>query len=416
MCRRRTIAERVMTIAVVSVAMLVAASIAGAQKSAGDVPPTRVMIDRSLSRSPVRVTGYAGASVSFVLEQAWPSGTVRTKQLADVAAIIGAGERTDPARAGASLVELVDGTRLFGSLEQPTEGDRSGESAIAHATSIGDVSFDLDHLSRLVFDATAECAPLAPGDADVVELANGDRMEGLVASLWPLVVEDAADASKKTELTPDRVRQIVMSNKRRESGLSRVWLRDGSIVNVSSFVKSDGGELAGEARVDGNDGVLRLRAGADRVLALVMSGTKLVPLSEIPVSAYRPGAGRRWAPGPSVVGGSSGALGGTLKPLINSNPGAKVASLGPENPPRRGGPPNTQRFQAKVAKWQSGEVAKWQSGRVEERSGRVVEWSSERGAREFDRWMGAARDLDRADAGGECEAGGQVRHGMKRGG
>lgn len=312
MCRRRTIARRVMKIAVVAAAMLGVAPMAAAQKAAGDVPPTRVMIDRSLSRSLVRVTGYAGASVSFVLEQAWPGGTARTRQLSDVAAIVGAGERTDPARAGTSLVELVDGTRLFGSLEPPTEGDQSGESAIAHATSIGDVRFDLDHLSRLVFDATAESTPFAPGDADVVELANGDRMEGLVASLWPLVVEDAADASKKTELTPDRVRQIVMSNKRRESGLSRVWLRDGSVVNVSSFVKSDGGELAGEARVDGNDCVLRLRAGADRVLALVMSGTKLVPLSEIPVSAYRPGTGRRWAPGPSVVGGSSGALGGTL--------------------------------------------------------------------------------------------------------
>lgn len=314
MRRGRTIAGRVMKIAVAAVAMLGVAPMAAAQKAAGDVPPIRVMIDRSLSRSLVRVTGFAGASVSFVLDQAWPGGTVRTKQLADVAAIIGAGERTEPARAGTSLVELVDGTRLYGSLEQATEGKRAAEGAIAHATSIGEVAFDLDHLSRLVFDASAEAPPIAPGDSDVIELANGDRMEGLVASLWPLVVEDATDASKKTELTPDRVRQIVMSNKRRESGLSRVWLRDGSILNVSSFVKGEGGVLAGEAHVDGNDGVFRLHAGADRVLALVMSGTKLVPLSEIPVSAYRPGAGRRWTPGPTVVGGANGAaLGGDIE-------------------------------------------------------------------------------------------------------
>lgn len=300
--------------AIATVAMLGSSPVTLAQKGASDAPVSRVMIDRSLSRSSIRVTGYTGASVTYVLGEAWPGGSVRTKQFADVAAIIGVGERMEPARAGTSLVELVDGTRLLGSLEQPIEGARAAESGIAHATAIGDVPFDLDHLSRIVFDATAEVTPIAPGDADVIELANGDRMEGLVATLWPLVVEDAADASKKTELTPDRVRQIVMSNKRRESGLSRVWLRDGSIVNVSSFVKGEGGSLAGEAHVDGAQGVFRLSVGADRVLALVMSGTKLAALSEIPVSTYRPGAGRRWTPGPSVVGGAmGGALGGDIE-------------------------------------------------------------------------------------------------------
>lgn len=317
MSERRIIAGRLMRIAgvIAAGAMLGVAPWAMAQKAAGETAPARVLIDRSLSRSSVRVTGFTGASVSFVLEQAWPGGTVRTKQLTDVAAIVGVGERIESARAGTSLVELVDGTRLLGSLEQPTEGKRGAETAIAHETSIGDVTFDLDHLARLVYDATAETSPIGAGDSDVIELANGDRMEGLVASLWPLVVEDAADASKKTELTPDRVRQIVMSNKRRESGLSRVWLRDGSIVNVSSFVKGEGGVLAGEAHVDGNDGVFKLSAGAARVAALVMSGTKLEPLSEIPVSGYRPGPGRRWAPGPSVIGGAGGAsaLGGDIE-------------------------------------------------------------------------------------------------------
>ena len=314
MNERRIISGRLATIAglIAAGATLGVAPRAIAQKAVEEKTPARVLIDRSLSRSSVRVTGFTGASVSFVLEQAWPGGTVRTKQLADVAAIIGVGERAEPARAGTSLIELVDGTRLLGSLEQPTEGKRAAETAIAHATSIGDVAFDLDHLARLVFDATVETSPIGAGDSDVIELANGDRMEGLVASLWPLVVEDAADASKKTELTADRVRQIVMSNKRRESGLSRVWLRDGSIVNVSSFVKGEGGVLAGEAHVDGNESVFKLSSGAARVMALVMSGTKLQPLSEVSVSGYRPGAGRRWAPGPSMIGGA-GALGGDIE-------------------------------------------------------------------------------------------------------
>jgi len=316
MSERRIIAGRVVRIAgaIAAAALLGVAPPAMAQKSTGGAPVSRVMIDRSLSRSSVRVTGYAGASVTYVLGEAWPGGSVRTKQLADVAAIIGVGERVEPPRAGTMIVDLVDGTRLLGTLEQPIEGARAAEAGIAHGTAIGDVSFDLDHLSRIVFDATVEVLPIAPGDADVIELANGDRMEGLVATLWPLVVEDATDASKKTELTTDRVRQIVMSNKRRESGLSRVWLRDGSIVNVSSFVKGEQGSLAGEAHVDGGEGVFRLSAGAERVLALVISGTKLAALSEIPVSAYRPGTGRRWTPGPSVIGGAmGGALGGDIE-------------------------------------------------------------------------------------------------------
>ncbi len=316
MGERRINAGRVLSCAgvIAAAAMLGVSAPAVAQKAAGETASARVLIDRSLSRSSVRVTGYTGASVSFVLAQAWPGGTVRTKQLSDVAALIGARERLEPARAGTSLIELVDGTRLLGSLEQPADGARAAETGIAHGTSIGDVSFDLDHLSRIVFDATAETSSIGAGDADVVELANGDRMEGLVASLWPLVVEDASDASKKTELTADRVRQIVMSNKRRESGLSRVWLRDGSVVNVSTFVKGEGGVLAGEAHVDGNEGVFRLHTSADRVIALVMSGTKLSALSEIPVSGYRPLSGRRWTPGPTVVGGmTGGALGGDIE-------------------------------------------------------------------------------------------------------
>lgn len=314
MNQRWSIAGRMMRLAgaIAAGAMLGVTPLTLAQKSTSVAPVSRVMIDRSLSRSSVRVTGYTGASVTYVLGEAWPGGSVRTKQFADVAAIIGVGERAEAPRAGTMIVELVDGTRLLGTLEQPIEGARAAEAGIAHGTAIGDVSFDLDHLSRIVFDATVEVPPIAPGDADVIELANGDRMEGLVATLWPLVVEDAADASKKTELTPDRVRQIVMSNKRRESGFSRVWLRDGSIVNVSSFVKGEGGVLAGEAHVDGAEGVFKLSAGPERVLALVMSGTKLAALSEIPVSAYRPGTGRRWTPGPSVIG-SAGALGGDIE-------------------------------------------------------------------------------------------------------
>lgn len=282
----------------------------------GEAPssPERVLIDRSLARSVVRVAGFAGASVSFVPGEAWPGGTVRTRQFTDLVAIVGVGEPAEAARAGTSIIELVDGTRLLGTLAPGGGGSRAGETGIAQGTCLGDVVFDLDHLARVVFDATASPAAVAPGDADVVELANGDRMEGLVATLWPLVIEDAGDAGKQTELPPERVRQVVMSNKRRESGLSRVWLRDGSVVNVSSFVRGEGGVLAGEARVDGNDGVFRFAAPSDRVLALVMSGTRLVPLSQIGVSSYRPAGGRRWAPGPSVVGGVvAGGVGGDIE-------------------------------------------------------------------------------------------------------
>jgi hypothetical protein len=316
MSERRIIATRMLKIMGVIAALGLAAAPALGQRGELSSSSERVLIDRSLARSAVRVVGFAGASVSFVLSEAWPGGTVWTRQFSDIAAIIGVGEPTEAPRAGTSIIELVDGTRLLGSLSPAGGGSHAEETGVAQGTSIGDVRFDLDHLARVVFDATMSPAALAPGDADVVELANGDRMEGLVATLWPLVIEDAADAGKKTEVPPERVRQVVMSNKRRESGLSRVWLRDGSVVNVSSFVRGQGGALAGEARVDGNDGVFRFAAPSDRVLALVMSGTRLVPLSQIGVSSYRPVAGRRWAPGPSVVGGVVGGargLGGDIE-------------------------------------------------------------------------------------------------------
>lgn len=315
MSQRRIISTRMLGIMGAIAAVELAAPALG-QRGEAPSSPERVLIDRSLARSVVRVAGFAGASVSFVPGEAWPGGTVRTRQFTDLVAIVGVGEPTEAARAGTSVIELVDGTRLLGTLAPGGGGSRAGETGVAQGTCLGDVGFDLDHLARVVFDATASPAAVAPGDADVVELANGDRMEGLVATLWPLVIEDAGDAGKKTELPPERVRQVVMSNKRRESGLSRVWLRDGSVVNVSSFVRGEGGVLAGEARVDGNDGVFRFAAPPDRVLALVMSGTRLVPLSQIGVSSYRPAGGRRWAPGPSVVGGAvlgAGGLGGDIE-------------------------------------------------------------------------------------------------------
>ncbi|MBL8759767.1 MAG: hypothetical protein JNL50_00550 [Phycisphaerae bacterium] len=325
MSGRRIIAGRVMRVAgVIAAAVMVSGAGAGTG-GAGAIggPPERVLIDRALSRSTVRVTGFAGASVSYVMGEAWPSGTVRTRQLSDVAAIVGAGERPEPARAGTVVVELVDGTRLLGTLEPTGDPDR-GE---VRGTAIGTVPLGLDHLSRLVFDdgaaGSAGGSGSAPSDSDVVELANGDRLEGLVVSLFPLVVEDVRDAGKKTELSADRVRRVVMSNARREGGHSRVWLRDGSIVNIETFVKGEGGVLAGRASVSGMpvDGPgPSLVVAPERVLALVMSGTELVALSDVAVAAYRPGMGRRWAPGPSVVGGvagggvsGGGALGGDIE-------------------------------------------------------------------------------------------------------
>ena len=89
------------------------------------------------------MTGYAGASVTYVLGEAWPGGAVRTKQLADVAAIIGGGERVEPPRAGTMIVDLVDGTRLLGTLEQPIEGARAAEAGIAVVPWRGPGSLDV---------------------------------------------------------------------------------------------------------------------------------------------------------------------------------------------------------------------------------------------------------------------------------
>ncbi|MHC4709039.1 MAG: hypothetical protein ACYTA3_01070, partial [Planctomycetota bacterium] len=92
----------------------------------------------------------------------------------------------------------------------------------------------LDRIESVTFVGSASVP--APGDADTLQLANGDRLEGFVTALGdPITVEvlNGGGSDLKTiELPLDRVVSVRMVTPAQEPSGRRLWLVDGTVVDV----------------------------------------------------------------------------------------------------------------------------------------------------------------------------------------
>jgi hypothetical protein len=129
------------------------------------------------------------------------------------------------AKPSEAFLELIDGQRIVGKfLGSDAEGQKL---RFQHAT-LGEVTVELDRISRLAFDGRA--AARATPVSDLVVLANGDETSGFVAA-----IKDTEIVVQQTNATPltlprDRVRALYLANPVvREAGKQHMaWLRDGS--------------------------------------------------------------------------------------------------------------------------------------------------------------------------------------------
>ncbi|MFN0133085.1 MAG: hypothetical protein ACKVW3_11250 [Phycisphaerales bacterium] len=228
---------------------------AAAQERRPGVP--RVLVDRRLQERSVRVTGLDGKSIAYVDS----TGLPRTEPVAEFVALLmpeeseagttgialGVG-RASGAQPGprfrppapVTLLELVDGERFAGALSLEGSGERLGWTHPA----IGTMSYDLEDVLRvrlLEAEASERPMPPVPGGADVVTLANGDRLEGYVEAVAREVRLQAGTTVRRVAV--ELVREVSLANETKRGAERQYWLRDGSVVSPRDVRTTRAGEL-----------------------------------------------------------------------------------------------------------------------------------------------------------------------------
>ena len=105
---------------------------------------------------------------------------------------------------------------------------------------LGRMEVPLDRIMAVAFVEGATPAPLA--DADVLLLANGDRLEGFVVALGdPISIEVQTDDQPQIiEIPLERAASVTMVTNRQRPAGWRVWLTDGTVLEVVRILLTDG--------------------------------------------------------------------------------------------------------------------------------------------------------------------------------
>ena len=195
---------------------------------------------------------------------------------------VGAGHATQPD--GVSLPDAGDGTMLVRTPIVPADW-RSSSVLLASGERL--TGTPILRQSGLVWrhpvlggvplvDGTIAAVVLRAGTpvpessaADIVVLANGDRIEGLVAAIDdPLVIE--RDGAGESALPLDRIAAISLVHEAQPPGPVRIWLKDGTALDAREAVEAPGGLMVrglsvfpeGAARMFGPPAIAAVRWGA----------------------------------------------------------------------------------------------------------------------------------------------------------
>ncbi len=154
-----------------------------------------------------------------------------------------------------------------------------------------------DHMRSLQLQPEIEI-PKA-GRGDVIVLANGDRLEGIIGSLGSNITLEPLDAApgQTVSIPFDRVGAISLLTPPRPSTLPRVWLDDGTVVDIQQITLGDDGlyRLRGVSLVQSEQSLL-LDSGA--VVGLLFYPPGMMPLASTPIAAVQAPAYRLSVPEP----------------------------------------------------------------------------------------------------------------------
>lgn len=183
-------------------------------------------------------------------------------------------------------VDLTDARRFVGVLADSAEPDAL---RLEHPL-LGTLAASLDDIRALRVGSVAPAQGLP--SADVLLLANGDRLEGLAESLGRTITFARAGQPAAT-FTIDRVQQVLLANPPRPPSGVMVFLADGSAVRVAALRTTRLGDL--ELTPDSSEAAPSRPIRLADLRAVVFDASRLVPLASQPVRVT-PGPDRRWAP------------------------------------------------------------------------------------------------------------------------
>lgn len=148
---------------------------------------------------------------------------------------------TAPANVSGGLLRLADGQRYPGQAFSGASG-ADGVLVWDQSTWLGRMEVPLQRIESVAFTQGAAIPRM--GDGDRLRLANGDRLEGLVTALGdPILMEVTEDGRRTIQIPLHRAVSVRMVTLRQKPSGRRLWLIDGTIIDVSTVEVSDDGLL-----------------------------------------------------------------------------------------------------------------------------------------------------------------------------
>jgi hypothetical protein len=279
-------------------ALLLAVSLAAAAPRGG-VQPDFILIDRALQTHPVRVVEVSERLVTYL------GGEEQIDQMPvrDCIALLRPAPRIESARKG--MLQLADGQRLPGEAVSAAADD---DVLVWNHALLGRVHVPLNDIDWVVFSGVLR--PPELGQSDVVVLANGDRLEGFITRLGDPLVMEVSEGGQTTSIEAplDRVVAARMVAKPRPPSGQRVWLSDGTVLDVARFEVSDDrvARLVDPRLLPGSRTHTKELAG---IAAVQFDRDGLTPLAELTPRRIEAPPTRRLVPPPQRLGGDSPPLG-----------------------------------------------------------------------------------------------------------
>ncbi len=143
---------------------------------------------------------------------------------------------------------------------------------------LGRMEVPLQDISSVLFQSSATVPP--PGDADMLLLANGDLLEGFITSLGdPVSLELTNGEPAAIDLPLGRVHAVRMVTPPQKPSGQRLWLIDGTVVEVQQVLLGDDGFYRLEGVPFSEEDSQRV--ALDGVAAVLFDPDALVPFADL---------------------------------------------------------------------------------------------------------------------------------------
>jgi hypothetical protein len=283
-----------------------------AAMSASAEPPMVRLIDRELHVHIVQLTAIEAGYLGYIDD----TGLIRREPLSEYTAILPAEPDSESSDVGVVTMPMMDlGESGQGWLET-IDGERWRGRAVAQDDDglrwehpvLGPLELSMERVRqvRLAGSLDAMHSDHA-GDTDsqtqdLVWLANGDRVEGFVESIWPGVRVEVREQFR--DFAPDAVASIELANTPEAVTGMLVRLEDGSVVRAERLVMDERGKVAIGAVSSAKDlpesppsgaSVLPSMLEWSQIKSVVIEASRIVPLAGLRVKETRALGGRPWA-------------------------------------------------------------------------------------------------------------------------